>query len=100
MLEIISSKEADAVKHEDFLQKLMDTKVSTAQIVSESFFFYLAGFETSAIPMCFCLYELARNQEIQQKVREEIEEVLNRNGGQLTYDGAKEMKYLGQVIDG
>jgi cytochrome P450 family 6 len=53
----------------------------------------LAGFEGSVTTMTFALYELAKNQEIQKKVRHEMETVLARHDG-------KEMKYLNQVLDG
>lgn len=50
--------------------------------------------------MMFCLYELAQNQEIQDKLRDEIKETLEKNDGKLTYDSMIEMIYMQMVIDG
>lgn len=67
-----------------------------------SFFFkiYVAGFETTSSTLSYCLYELARHPEIQQQIQEEIETVLDQNGGTFTYDSLIELKYLESVIDG
>ncbi|XP_015595323.1 cytochrome P450 6k1-like [Cephus cinctus] len=58
--------------------------------------FSLAGLETSATTTAFTLLELARNIEIQERVREEIKEKIKENG--LTYESVQEMKYLHQTI--
>ena len=50
--------------------------------------------------MTFCLYELALNLEVQDKLREEIKESLEINDNQITYESMLEMKYLQMVIDG
>lgn len=50
--------------------------------------------------MSFCLYELAKAPEIQAKVHSEIDAVLKKHNGQLTYDAMNEMKYLENCIDG
>lgn len=111
--EIIAFKQSRSAKNNDFLQVLVDAikgsdgdgkerkkPVTLDEVAAEAFCFYTAGYETSAIPMHLCLYELAKHPEVQQKVRKEIEGVLDKNGGNMTYEGVKEMKYLGQVIDG
>jgi cytochrome P450 family 6 len=46
------------------------------------------------------LYELARHEDIQEKLRREINSVLEQHNGQMTYDSIQDMKYLSQVIDG
>lgn len=46
--------------------------------------------------MCFCLCELAKNEKFQEWLRKEMDD---KHGGQLTYEGVNEMKYLGQMID-
>jgi len=38
--------------------------------------FFIAGFETCSNSMSYCLYKLALNQDIQLRVREEIEACL------------------------
>lgn len=50
--------------------------------------------------MFYCLFELAKNQKIQQKVQDELDQV-NKNLGEsgLTYDSMAEMKYLECCID-
>ena len=50
--------------------------------------------------MTFALYELALNQHVQDKLREEIKTILEKNNNELTYEGMLEMKYLHMVIDG
>ncbi|KAH8277616.1 hypothetical protein KR018_002239, partial [Drosophila ironensis] len=69
------------------------------QMAAQSFVFFVAGFETSSSTMAFCLYELALQQDIQQRLREEIESVLNKvDGGAVTYDALAQMTFLDQVI--
>lgn len=70
------------------------------EAAAQAFVFYLAGFETSSTTVTFCLYELAIHQDIQNKVREEIQTQLEKHGGDLTYDAVNEMTYLHKVISG
>lgn len=46
------------------------------------------------------MYELAKNQDIQKRVQEEIDRVLEAHQGKITYDSINEMKYLEACIDG
>lgn len=48
--------------------------------------------------MTFCTYELALNQDIQDRLRTEIEAVLVKYNGEVTYDAIAEMKYLDMVF--
>ncbi|XP_063930195.1 probable cytochrome P450 6a13 [Zophobas morio] len=73
--------------------------VTLEEITAQSFVFFLAAFETSSSTMSWAMYELAKNPHIQQKVRDEINTVVARCGGKLTYEGIQEMKYLSQVVD-
>lgn len=50
--------------------------------------------------MTFALYELALNQDVQSKLRDEIRAVLAGDENKMTYDGMKKMKYLQMVLDG
>lgn len=74
--------------------------LSLDEVTAQAFVFYLAGFETSSTTMSFCLYEIARNPEIQQKLQREIDDVLANHNGQLTYNSINEMKFLEACIDG
>ncbi|KAH8316439.1 hypothetical protein KR067_008043, partial [Drosophila pandora] len=72
------------------------------QMAAQAFVFFVAGFETSSSTMGFCLYELALQPDIQDRVREEIQseivEVFERYNQELTYESFKEMPYLDKVI--
>jgi cytochrome P450 family 6 len=47
----------------------------------------------------FALYELAVNHDIQVRLRKEIEEVIAKHNGEVTYDSLHEMKYLDMVFN-
>lgn len=91
----------------DFLQMMMDAKnfednentFTLDEIAANSFSFFLAGYETGSTVMAFCLFELAQNQTIQDKVREEIREVFRKHKD-LTYESLGELQYLECVING
>lgn len=104
----VSLREKNNVTRNDFLQLLIDMKNDTkgennltlGEIAAQVFIFFLGGFETSSTTGTFCLYELSTHQDIQNKLRGEINEVLKRHGGKITYDAVQEMKYMEQVING
>lgn len=68
------------------------------QIAAQAFLFFIAGFDTSSTTMAYCIYELAQNQDIQDKLRSEVNEVLAIHKGELTYEAIKDMSYLNMVI--
>lgn len=70
------------------------------EAAAQAFIFFLAGFETTSTTTSFALFEMAFNQEIQQKAREEVLLVLSNYSENITYDGLMEMKYLDTVVNG
>lgn len=46
------------------------------------------------------LYELALNQKIQDNLREEIDDIYTKFGGELTYNVIKKMDYLDKIFKG
>lgn len=99
----------DSFIRNDFFQLLIDIKKKCEEneksftiedIAAQCFFFFTAGFETSAIATTFALYELAKNINIQNKARKEIREVLKKHDGKMIYETIQEMKYLRSIIDG
>ncbi|XP_017125415.1 probable cytochrome P450 6a20 [Drosophila elegans] len=98
------------VKRNDFMDMLIEMKLkydngdhqnglTFNEIAAQAFIFFLAGFETSSTTMGFALYELAINQDVQDKLRKEIDSVLEKHNGKLDYDSMREMTYLDKVID-
>jgi hypothetical protein len=50
--------------------------------------------------MAFGLYCLAVNPDVQDKVRDEVDTVLKKHGGQISFDAIQEMTYLDMVLSG
>uniref|UniRef100_A0A1Y1MPH2 Cytochrome P450 n=1 Tax=Photinus pyralis TaxID=7054 RepID=A0A1Y1MPH2_PHOPY len=74
--------------------------LTSTELVSQCFVFFIAGVETTAFALTILMYELSTNQKIQDKVREEIIAVLKKNRGRITYEAILEMKYLHKCICG
>ncbi|KAJ3658135.1 hypothetical protein Zmor_009893 [Zophobas morio] len=104
---VINYREKNNTRREDFLQLLLEMKNNSSvhekplnlnQVTAQVFAFFLAVFEAPSSMITFALYELANNFKIQEKVKEEINSVLSKHGGQLTYKTIAEMKYLDKVL--
>lgn len=77
-----------------------DKSLTLDEMTAQAFLFFAGGFETSSSTMAFCMYELAKHPEIQEKVYEEIVDAVAKHGGKLTYDAISDMKYLACCLDG
>ncbi|CAG2103193.1 unnamed protein product, partial [Medioppia subpectinata] len=67
------------------------------EIISQSWLFLLAGYETASTAIAFCFYELALNPDIQDKVYDEIQAAIDPNA-QMDYDILSTLPYLDAVI--
>lgn len=50
--------------------------------------------------MNLTLYQLAAHQDVQEKARQEILDIIEQHEGKLTYETLMEMEYLNQVFNG
>nr|XP_015838493.1 PREDICTED: cytochrome P450 9e2 isoform X3 [Tribolium castaneum] len=67
-------------------------------IVAQALLFFFAGFDTVSTGASFLAHELATNPDVQKKLQEEIDMVLEENHGKISYTRIQSMKYLDQVI--
>nr|UYU26126.1 cytochrome P450 345D2 [Propylea japonica] len=77
---------------ENDLYKFDDLKKSAQAMV-----FYNAGTESTSTTLSVCLYELALNPDVQEKLRHEIKENLDSQGN-ISYEKLHGMEYLDLVI--
>lgn len=77
-----------------------DTVITMNELIAQVFVIFVAGFETIATTITFCLLELAYNEDIQRKTRDEIQAVLKGDKDALSYNCLAEMKYTNQVVEG
>ena len=69
------------------------TLVATAMII------LVAGYDTTSLTMAYLSFELARNPEIQERLRNEIDQAIENNDGNLPdYYGIQSLEYLDMVF--
>ncbi|XP_071571152.1 cytochrome P450 9e2-like [Temnothorax nylanderi] len=105
--ETIRAREEQGIVRPDMIHLLMQArdkegasvhKMTLDDIVSQAFIFFFAGFETSATLMCFAAHELAVNQDVQDRLREEVEQHLAEGNGEISYESISKMSYMDMVI--
>jgi cytochrome P450 family 9 len=69
------------------------------ELIAQALIFFLAGFETTATCLQFLANEIMVNEDVQQKLYEEIVETQEcLPNGRLTYEILQGMKYLDAVV--
>ncbi|GJQ88390.1 Cyp6a9 [Trypoxylus dichotomus] len=106
---VLDYRKSEGVVRNDFMQLFIELEekakahneefLTIQQIAAQAYVFFVGGFDTSASTLTFLLHELAYNQEIQSKLREEIRETLREYDGKLTYDAIIGMKFMDQVVN-
>ncbi|BBM99983.1 protein MpKAOL2 [Marchantia polymorpha subsp. ruderalis] len=104
--EIIDTRRAANVHHNDFLQSLMDARsadgepLTDEQLTDNLISLMLAGYESSAYSMMWVLILLAKHPECLAKLRAEHNHIKERIGeSQLSLEDTNSMKYTHKVID-
>jgi cytochrome P450 family 6 len=81
-------------KNEVFADKY---KFDDVKMAAQAVVFFSAGNDTTSITLTFALYELALNQDMQDRLRQELKENCDDNGD-FTYEVLQKMKYLDMVL--
>jgi cytochrome P450 len=87
-----------------FIISLRDKRdTSEIESAAHAMTFFLDGFETASLALCYALYELSRNGRVQEKLRQEILECCNDEGEDkdrhpLAIDTLLNLPYLDQVF--
>ncbi|CAG2175247.1 unnamed protein product, partial [Oppiella nova] len=74
-----------------------DKYITEDEILANSWIFFQAGYETTASTLTFASYELALNEDIQQKLYEEVMSAVDTKG-EIDYDLLARLPYLDAVI--
>ncbi|XP_017779347.1 PREDICTED: cytochrome P450 6k1-like [Nicrophorus vespilloides] len=69
------------------------------RLAAQAIQFFLAGFETTSSLISFTLYELAMNEDIQSKLRNEITDALAlEDDGDFSYENIMDLSYFNKVM--
>ncbi|XP_011641126.1 cytochrome P450 9e2-like [Pogonomyrmex barbatus] len=101
----IKTRDEKHIVRPDMLQLMMENRdkegkieLSIEDMVAQAFIFFFGGFETTSTLMSFVAHEIAVNQDVQVKLQNEIDRVLEENNGQVLYEAVNAMEYLDAVI--
>ncbi|CAH2061694.1 unnamed protein product, partial [Iphiclides podalirius] len=93
ILELRQQGEVHGTKRNDDKSQIV-VELTDEVIAAQAVVFYIGGYETSASTIAFMLYELAKNQDIQNKVIAEVDEVLKKHEGMVTFETLNDLPYM------
>lgn len=118
----IKLRESSGIKRDDILNSLIKLKddhlnsingengiiqefdencgLTLNETIAQAFILYVGATDTTGSALLFCIFELCKYPDIQQKLREEINSVLIKHEGKITYDALMDMKYMDLAING
>ncbi len=67
------------------------------EVIANSVLFFEAGYETTSTALGFVTHVLVNRQDIQNRMREEINQLIERQG-QLDYNTVTELSYMEAVL--
>ncbi|XP_032520824.2 cytochrome P450 6B6-like [Danaus plexippus] len=88
------SVESLNLKDSNGCPKIVEMEFTDLLITAQSFLFFGAGFETTSTTSSFTLHQLAYHPDWQLKVQNEIDRVLIKYNGKITYEAVNEMQCL------
>ena len=73
--------------------------LSDNSMVAQCLLFIVGGYETTASLLAFSCFLLAKHQDQQQRLRDELQEMVAEHGG-ITYQGIIEARLLDACLQG
>jgi len=91
---------------DDVTPKTKDSDINTkasakkgltrTEVLAQGILFFLAGYDTTATTLSFLMYSMACNQELQEKLHQEVFSVSEKQG--INYSSVNDMEYLDRCI--
>jgi len=101
----IATRDVEHITRPDMLQLMMDIRgkegrreLDIDDMTAQAFIFFFGGFDTTSTAMCFAAHEIAANPEVQARLQQEIDQVLEESKGEVSYDAINRLEYLDAVI--
>ncbi|XP_043511450.1 cytochrome P450 9e2-like isoform X2 [Frieseomelitta varia] len=102
----IKTRDENGIVRPDMIHLMMETRgklgpgkeLTIEDMTAQVFAFFFGGFESTSTLMCFAVYEIGINDQVQKRLQDEIDQVLEDCNGQVTYEAINGMKYLEAVI--
>ncbi|CAG9827798.1 unnamed protein product [Diabrotica balteata] len=85
-------------KSNDSIEVDSSSEITNQDILAQALVFFFAGFDTSSGFISLMGYELCTNQDVQEKLRQEVIETFNKCQNGLTYEALVDMKYMDMVL--
>ncbi|KAF0734507.1 putative cytochrome P450 6a13 [Aphis craccivora] len=110
--EFITYREKNDINRNDVAQTLMqarnkfvlnndsfpEEKFTDTDIIANAIFLFFAGTEPVSNTLAFCVYELALNKPIQEKLRQHICETREKHGGEYNHSYLADLHYADMVL--
>ncbi|XP_076374798.1 putative cytochrome P450 6a14 [Megalopta genalis] len=108
VLNMIEYRKKNNIVRNDFINTLMDIRehpeklgdidLTDGLLTAQALIFFVAGFHSASATISNALLEMALNQDIQDKLREEIKEHHKLNNGEWHFENIKAMPILDAVF--
>uniref|UniRef100_A0A182FZZ1 Uncharacterized protein n=1 Tax=Anopheles albimanus TaxID=7167 RepID=A0A182FZZ1_ANOAL len=102
--DVITSRRNHNVQREDLLHRFLQLSeengkplLTEDEIAAEVFLFIVAGYESTGLTVSYCLDQLARNPELQERARDCVLEARAKHG-ELNYEALQDMQYIDQCL--
>jgi cytochrome P450 len=92
-----SGEKLDTFEKDAQLTKATKMQLTDNLIYAQALLFFIAGFDTTESLLIFAAYELALNQDVQEKLFQEIDQVVERDE-KMNYETVNHMEYLEKVV--
>ncbi|KAK3912737.1 putative cytochrome P450 6a14 [Frankliniella fusca] len=111
MKDTVEYREKNNVERNDFVQLMMQLRkadlagmdpenhveLNPGVMAAQGFIFFIAGLDNISNTVAFALSKLAANPELQDKVANEVRDVLRQHDGELTYEALKKMDLVNRT---
>lgn len=81
-------------KNPDGTSMIVEKEMDLPCLIAQVFIFFVTGFDTSSAAMSYTLHEIAYNPKTQRRIQKNIDEVLEKHNGKLSFEALFEMSVL------
>lgn len=77
-----------------------DDGLTMQEVITHASLTFGASIDSPSLAITFLMFEITKNPHVQERLIEEIDRVLGKHNGEVTWDSISEMKYVEMVLDG